>query len=312
MNSLLIALCLILAPADAAPSGSAPLLLEAWTPGTRIRLKDVLDPAHHALIDQALLDLDLGRSPSPGFGRHLTRQAILSRMPAPGLTLTGPEEITIRTEVAEVTAEEILEGARKFLDEQTAPGPDRLVEVSRPPFGTSVPKGRASLELVPHFRGPGSQRGSVTVLTDVKVDGKLQLVIPTTFLLRTFREIPILAAGLARGQTLTQGQITRVRTETTHRDPGTLEDHRSLLGQEARRDLRSGSPLLAKDFQPVVLIRRNEAVMVIFERGAVRAETFGLARDSGSLGDSVRVENLTTKKILAGRVAGPGLVQINP
>ena len=311
MNTLLIALILSSSGTDVGREATASLRSEAWTPGTRIRLKDVLDPDHIVLVDQTLLELDLGRSPSPGFGRHLTKQAILAQIPEPGLPLGGPDEITIRTEVVHVSADEILTGARNFLEQQTALGPDSLVEVSRQPFETRVPRGRASLELVPHFRGLGQKRGPVTVLTDVRVDGKLQVVIPTTFLLRTFREIPILATELLRGQRLGTDDITQVRTETTNRSPGQVLDHRPLLGQEARRNLRSGSPLLAQDFQPSVLIRRNDAVTVVFERGAVRAETFGIARDNGSFGGSVRVENLITKKILVGRVIGPGLVQVN-
>ena len=105
--------------------------------------------------------------------------------------------------------------------------------------------------------------------------------------------------------------IRTVRAETTHKSNPPITNLRALLNQEARRDLRAGTPIVARDFKPTVLIQRNSAVTLIYERGALRAETHGIAKDSGTYGSSIRIENLTTKKTMVGRVIGPGLVQMN-
>ena len=312
--SLLCALILALptsGPDTEAPAPVPTLRQEAWTPGTRIRLKDLLDPEDRLRLDPELLEIDLGRSPSPGFGRLLTRKAILAALPEPRPLLQGPEEITVRTTIKSVSADDVLSKARDFLSKNASLAADSLVELSRAPFEAKVPEGRNSLELVPSFRGRGVNRGPVTVLTEVKVDGKLQIVIPTTFMVRTFENLPVLAQDLPRGGSLQADLIRTVRAETTHKSNPPITNLRALLNQEARRDLRAGTPIVARDFKPTVLIQRNSAVTLIYERGALRAETHGIAKDSGTYGSSIRIENLTTKKTMVGRVIGPGLVQMN-
>ncbi|MFH0945858.1 MAG: flagellar basal body P-ring formation chaperone FlgA [Planctomycetota bacterium] len=308
---------LILALPAAGPDSTAPapiptLRQEAWTPGTRIRLKDLLDPADHSLLAPELLEVDLGRSPSPGFGRLLTREAILAALPEPRPPLAGPDEVTVRTTVTSVSVEDVLNRARDFLAENASLPADSEVELTRAPFEAKVPEGRESLELFPRFRGKEISRGPVTVLTEVRVDGKLQIVIPTTFMVRTFQNLPVLAQNLTRGGALQPDLIRTVRSETTHESAPSFTGLQALFNQEARRDLKAGTPITARDFKPTVLIQRNSAVTLVYERGALRAETYGIARDSGTYGSSIRIENLVTKKTVVGRVVGPGLVQMNP
>ena len=59
------------------------------------------------------------------------------------------------------------------------------------------------------------------------------------------------------------------------------------------------------------IVRKNGPVTLIFEVGALRVETFGIAKEKGAMGDPVRVENLKTRKIVTGLVAGHGIVKLN-
>ncbi len=313
--NVVLAFALLLA-GDQPPPPDAPaveLRAAARSPGTRIRLEDLVLPEHAGRLSADLLATDLGRSPSPGVGRLLTLQAVRAALPPGAPLLAGPEEITVYTDVVRVDPADILAVAQEFLV-AAAPLPEgATVEVAREPFEVTVPRGRASLQLCPRQRGTPAGRGYASVLTEVRVDGQLQAVVPVTFLIRTYADVEILAADLTRGQSLQPEHVGKARTETT----GMISAPRSsgaaaLIGCLARRDLRAGTPLRDGDFQPAVLVRCREPVTLLFASGALRAEAFGVARDSGALGDAVRVENLTTRKTVVGRVAGPGLVKLHP
>lgn len=311
--SIILLLALAQAPSDTQDNlVTAELRSEATTPGTRIRLLDLLAMADQERLSEELLQTDLGRAPSPDFERLLTREMILANLPQGSLQLEGPDEIKVRSETVQIPTDEILDRARQFLSGRSPDSTTSRVELLRAPFSPRVPRGRQNVELKPRFRGKSVQRGAVTILTDILVDGKLQMVVPTSFQIRTFSRIPVLAYALNAGDTLVAEAIRMVDSETTGRAPGAIPKLGSLLGQTARRGLVAGKPLLARDFRPSVLIRRNDPVSLIYIRGSLRAETFGLARDSGTLGQTIKIENLTTRKILVGRVIGPGQIQMNP
>ncbi|MBI4880474.1 MAG: flagellar basal body P-ring formation protein FlgA [Planctomycetes bacterium] len=313
--SAILALVLLAAGGDAPAPDAPPVELRAAsrTPGTRIRLEDLVLPEHAGRLSGDLLAIDLGRSPSPGVGRLLTLRAVQAALPEGAALLAGPAEITVHTDVVRVDPADILAAAREFLLAAVPLPQGAQVEVAREPFEVTVPRGRAGLELRPRLRGTPAGRGHVNVLTEVRVDGQLQAVVPATFLVRTFADVEVLAGDLGRGQALAAGNVATVRTETTDMISAPRAGAAAaLLGCVARRDLRAGAPLRAGDFQPAILVRCSEPVTLLFSSGALRAEAFGVARDSGALGDPVRVENLTTRKTVVGRVAGPGLVQMHP
>ncbi|MFG0316022.1 MAG: flagellar basal body P-ring formation chaperone FlgA [Planctomycetota bacterium JB042] len=306
---LLAALSAPPVPADAAPVVT--LLERTSTPGTRIRLIDLVSPEHRGALAPTLLETDLGRAPSPGFERRVTRAAVRSMLPAE-VRLDGAEESLVRSDIETVSGERLLAAARAHLTSDVRLDEGAELEVTRRPLDVRVPRGRDGVALVPRLRGNVRGRGAIQVLVDVTVDRKLQATVPVGFMARVFRDVPVLAHALSRGAHLTEADLTTARLELTRAANEPISDPSRLLGRVARRNLRAGDVLLDRDFEQPALVRRNEPVTLVFARGALRAETFGIARETGVLGDTVRIENLTTRKTVVGRVIGPGLVRTNP
>ncbi len=305
---------LVLAAGALAPDPlDVELLTDAATPGTRIRLYDVVGAEARELLSDELLDVDLGRSPSPSAGRLLTRRAIELSLPENSVRLVGADGVTVRTLTRRVDPDEVVAEARKYLVRELGLSNDVEIDVSKHPFEAEVPRGRETFELKPRFRSRPVGAGAIGVLVDVVVDDKLQVVLPTAFLVRTYATHPVLARTLKRGERLTPEHVRTARVETTSRfGVAAAADATELIGRVARRSLTIGDVLQERDFELPILVRRGEAVTMVFARGALRVEAFGLARDDGILGATIRVENLMTQRKLVGRVVGNGLVQLNP
>lgn len=311
--SLLAALCVLVSTigAEAAPLQIA-LRPDALVRGTRIELRDVVTTANAATLPDATLAFDLGRSPSPGYARSITADAVRLALAGTTIQCSGAAECLVRTETATIKADELLACAEAFLRKNVAPPADAQIEVQRAPFDTQVPHGRDGRELRPRFHTGTTGRGPISIDVDVLVDGKLQVVVPLTFLVRTFAQVHVLAESLQKGDVLDARHLRVERVETTSVNGRAFVDPKAFLGQVALRPLAAGSPLTARDFAAPIIVQKNSTVTIVFARGQLRAEAFGIAKNSGALGDAVQVENQTTKRVVVGRVAGPCVVQLNP
>lgn len=89
-------------------------------------------------------------------------------------------------------------------------------------------------------------------------------------------------------------------------------DEADLPGLEARRDIARGEPLTAAVLRVPPLVRSGDEVEVIVRIGDVRVTGTGFASGSGRLGDTIRVRPPETRRLLTGRIVGPGRVEIEP
>jgi flagella basal body P-ring formation protein FlgA len=297
------------------PSGTPAtvrLAPQAKTPGERILLVDVVDAADLRLVPPALLGTDLGASPSAGYTRLLGREQVEKALPPGTLALAGASETVVHPDTKTIPGAEILRAAQEWLRSNLPPEADVQVEVVRDASEVVVPRGRRSLELSPRFHGPPALRGPVSLDVAVLVDGSAASVVPVSFFVRTFAESLVLLRELRRGESLAAEDFERRRVETTTLSASPARDPALVLGREARRPMREGEVISPRDFDPPLLVRRGDAVTLLFVRGALRASARGVARADGRLGEPVPVENPATRKVVTGRVESEALVLVEP
>lgn len=83
-----------------------------------------------------------------------------------------------------------------------------------------------------------------------------------------------------------------------------------VVGQEARRTLYAGRPILVDDIGPPALVQRNQIVSLEFVSGGLTILTEGRSLERGGIGDSVRIMNLSSRATLFGQVLANGRVQV--
>ena len=68
----------------------------------------------------------------------------------------------------------------------------------------------------------------------------------------------------------------------------------------ARRNLSPGQPILARDLKETPAVSRNDTVTVGVTVGAVRVKARARALDTGLSADSIRVQNLDSRRVVTG------------
>ncbi|MEP2470940.1 MAG: flagellar basal body P-ring formation chaperone FlgA [Paracoccaceae bacterium] len=83
-----------------------------------------------------------------------------------------------------------------------------------------------------------------------------------------------------------------------------------VIGQEARKTLYAGRPILVDDIGPPALVTRNQIVSLRFIAGGLVISTEGRSLERGGIGDRVRIMNLASRTTLFGQIQPDGSVQV--
>ncbi len=81
-------------------------------------------------------------------------------------------------------------------------------------------------------------------------------------------------------------------------------------GRLAKRTLRPGKPLLRKQLQQPLLVKRGAAVTIVSQTDGISAQTAGVALKEGRLQESIKVQNSSSERVIDAIVVGPGRVSV--
>jgi flagella basal body P-ring formation protein FlgA len=85
-----------------------------------------------------------------------------------------------------------------------------------------------------------------------------------------------------------------------------------VVGMAARRTLRAGAAVAGRDVAAPEVVKANEMVTLSFDSGGISLSLQGKAMSGGAVGDTINVQNVTSKKTVQAVVAGPGLAAVGP
>jgi flagellar basal body P-ring formation protein FlgA len=77
-----------------------------------------------------------------------------------------------------------------------------------------------------------------------------------------------------------------------------------------QQTLRVGQVIRSTDLARPQLVKRNETVLIIYEVPGIVLTARGKAEEVGSLGDTVNVLNVQSKRVIQGVVTGPGQITV--
>lgn len=120
------------------------------------------------------------------------------------------------------------------------------------------------------------------------------------------------ARSLAAGEIVQPQDViwTEVQAHLAPRDaPG---DAAAVIGQAARRPVRSGAPVAGHDLTAPQVIGRDDLVTVTFNLDGVSLALQGKAMQAAAVGESFPVFNPQSKKTIVAVASGPGQAVVGP
>ena len=124
-------------------------------------------------------------------------------------------------------------------------------------------------------------------------------------------DVPVLTRALKTGEIVASDDVMFVRMAASRVPRGTVGDAEKLVGFSAKRQLRAGLPLRESDVQKPLVVRKGDAVTMVFRAPGIELISRGKAMTDGGVGDTVAVVNVQSLKQIDAVVIGAGAVTVS-
>ncbi|WP_221800384.1 flagellar basal body P-ring formation chaperone FlgA [Oceanobacter mangrovi] len=128
--------------------------------------------------------------------------------------------------------------------------------------------------------------------------------------LHVYETVAILTQAVNSGDVVDPSSIHFGKQDLGELSQGYIASPQQLQQQEYRRNLRAGTVLSPDMLRAAEVIQRGELVRIRLERGSIRIETRGEALSDGRIGETIRVRNLKSGKIISASVDQAGEVVV--
>jgi flagella basal body P-ring formation protein FlgA len=313
MHRILFITVALLSLAGVCPALEITFLANSAVEDSVIRLGDIVRFSDDSATAQALASQIAGQAPAPGETVYLRsvhiKQYLLSTVQVPGdVVWQGSPTVTVVRRGITVSADRILEIIAEFIDNNKANLPEAKVRFvpSVLPLPFTVPMGTLTYDVIPSNPAiVGSSRVSIIF----RVDGRVAKNMSVRGEMEALGEIVVASQPLRKDTILRPQQLTKKAMDISNISNAGyhLED---FVGKRLTRSLRSGSPVLSSMVESLPVVRRGEKVRIVIDSGQLHVTASGLAYNDGKMGEMIRVQNISSNKIIYCRVAAPGLVEV--
>jgi flagellar basal body P-ring formation protein FlgA len=127
---------------------------------------------------------------------------------------------------------------------------------------------------------------------------------------KVFRPVVIASQPLAANQIITKSDIRVVSLDIGSFNQGYIKNPEHIIGQQLKYRLSMGTVINPNSLKQQKIIKRGELISLVAIAGKMEVRMSGKALSDGTLGQRVRVKNLSSKRVVEGVVDGPGVIKI--
>jgi flagella basal body P-ring formation protein FlgA len=125
-------------------------------------------------------------------------------------------------------------------------------------------------------------------------------------------DVVVLTAPAPAGVAISANQLSTQRRDVSRASGAPFTDPASLVGRIPNRALATGRVPTEADLASGTPLRRGDPVVLVSRTGGVEVRMQGRALGPDRAGGLVSVENLSSHRVLRGRVTAPGVVEVMP
>lgn len=114
---------------------------------------------------------------------------------------------------------------------------------------------------------------------------------------------------VARGEVLDEDQLILKPYNVSNTHGELLTQLDQAQGLTSKRTLRPGKPLTLSQLEMPLWVKRDQTVMLQSQMGGITAQTSAVAMKNGRKGDTIKVRNESSQRIVSALVTGQGIVK---
>ncbi|GAA5078512.1 flagellar basal body P-ring formation chaperone FlgA [Lysobacter panacisoli] len=136
-----------------------------------------------------------------------------------------------------------------------------------------------------------------------------QVYVPVR--VRREADVVVLARPVRSDEPIGPEHLAVQRRELGQEAGPVVADPAAALGRRLRKAKPAGAVLTADDLGDEAALRRGDPVTLVSRAGGMEVRMGGRALGPARMGSTVSVENTGSRRIIRGRLVGPGVVEVN-
>ena len=159
------------------------------------------------------------------------------------------------------------------------------------------------------FLPPGAHlQGHTTV--GVRCGGSPAWTVYVSARISLFGKVLVATHPLGRGDQVSASDVRPVERDLSKLPYGYFSAVADARGKVVQRTVAAGAVLIPGMLKARQLVHRGDRVLVTAETGALQVQMAGKALSAGGAGDRVRVQALSSKRVVEGTVVRQGVVKV--
>lgn len=126
---------------------------------------------------------------------------------------------------------------------------------------------------------------------------------------RRYQQVPVLNRSVRIGEVLTEDMLSYEKRQLLNQRDTVLKSS-AVVGMQAARFMSAGQLIQNSDLKREQVLKRGQIVKAIFGNERFEVAITAEVQESAAVGDVVKVKNLDSQKVFAGKVIDRGLVRI--
>ena len=139
-------------------------------------------------------------------------------------------------------------------------------------------------------------------------DNHWSLYIPVK--ITVLKTIYVAKRALIKGNLITPDDIYQTEMDIQKLNHGYFTEKDVLIGQICKKNIPPNSPFNPYNIELAKLINKGERISIVAHDNNLTVSMDGIAVEEGSLGETIKVRNLSSNKIIEGLVSGKKKVQV--
>ncbi|KMQ51240.1 Flagellar basal-body P-ring formation protein FlgA [Chitinispirillum alkaliphilum] len=281
---------------------------------TLIRVGDLGDiVADDIALAEEISGKSAGQSAPPGHSRFINPEDLIIFHLQPhfeNVTFfsSGHGRVRVSTDYVEAKVEDYKEKIHQFFKENVAWG-DGEWELTIRNEHRSWKMFRAEAQVSFSELSSPFPRANTSIMMEIK-QGNVSTRIPVSCFVTVKSTVVAAKARIERNALLSAENCTLISMDVTHLASAPIRDLAELNGKKALRTITQGTVLHDRMLRDVPLVGRGDQVMIGFSNSNIRISVMGVARESGTLGERIWVNNMQTNRPLRAEITGRGRVTV--
>ena len=320
ISAIIIAILLlsIMAPASASPRRTVTIHFvdSAMVNDTVIRIGDIARvESQDAVLAGQVRAFAAGEAAPAGFSRFVNTEDLMTFRVSPQFkdvqfTSGNHKRIKVLSDYQSRTVGQYEEKIRAYAAERLSWNEGEWTLVINN-LQTSWKSGRGAVDVeVSGLENNPFAKGSVNLTLTVRQGTRVSR-IPVQCRVSVSAPVLVASRPIQRGEELTNENTKVQVTDITSFAFIPLRELPPAGTMTAARSFSAGNIVHDKALRAIPMVVRGDQVRIHFVGERVRISVIGVARDSGSQGDRIWVENLQTGKLIRAAVSGRGSVTVH-